>query len=77
MHGALARLLPRADFSDARYGLLDREHYTIEFDLGSDPVMTKLMLEIRGSYEAALPLVRDLCQQAGWRAFDISGDWIT
>ena len=63
--------LPDADFSDRSWGRLRGDGFSIEFNVGDDDPVVSIMLHIRGGGEL-LPVLRTLCEQTGWRLFDIS-----
>src|SRR5262245_7473078 len=67
---ALRKLLGDADFSDPSWGQYLAEGFSIEFNMGGDPV-DSLMLHVRGG-EAAFGCVREIARALGTPAIDCS-----
>ena len=64
------------DFSDRSWGIHNTESYSIEFNMGSDPVES-IMLHVRGGGDAAMGAIRAAADALGVRALDCStGEWI-
>ena len=63
------------DFSDRSWGIHNTESYSIEFNMGADPVES-IMLHVRGGGEV-MGAIRAAADALGVRALDCStGDWI-
>ncbi len=68
---ALSKALPALDLNDPAWGVLRGGDYSIEFNMGDDDPMDRIMLHVRGS-DAALEPIRRVCEATGWRALDLS-----
>ena len=40
--------VPAVDFSDPSWGVVDTDDFSIEIDIGSEPIVRSLMLHVRG-----------------------------
>jgi hypothetical protein len=69
-----ARLLtstPEIDFSDPAWGVLDGDGFSIELNVGADPVVDAVMLHVRGGGDA-LGAIRAIAEALGVPALDCS-----
>lgn len=70
---ALAEAAPGVDFSaDPAYGILRRDDWSFEFNLGPDDPAPSLMVHIRSRDESFLPVLRAVCERLQARAYDTS-----
>jgi hypothetical protein len=65
----LIKLFPHADFSDESWGLLEREGYSIEFNIPEEFNLTSIMLHVRGD-NRSLNAIKLICSTTGWKAID-------
>jgi hypothetical protein len=56
---------------DQTWGMLEGEHFSIEFNIGSKDPCESIMLHVRGD-DSAIEPIKALCFQTGWSAFDTS-----
>ncbi|MFT3836661.1 MAG: hypothetical protein QM723_06665 [Myxococcaceae bacterium] len=73
-HEVIAKLtarLPKLDFSDRAWGVLEGPGFSIEFNLGAAPIADSLMLHVRGG-PAAFGAVREVSEALGVPALDLS-----
>lgn len=61
--------LPETDFSDPAWGVLDREDWSIEFNMGGGDEVGSIALHIRGG-DAAASTVDKVLKHLGRRALD-------
>lgn len=61
--------LPGVDFSDPAWGRLVGPDFSIELNLGHEPVAASLMLHVRGG-DGALGVVREVSEALGCPALD-------
>ena len=61
--------LPNVDFSDPAWGRYRTDQFSIELNLGEEPVSSSLMLHVRGD-DAALATVREISEALDCGAFD-------
>ena len=74
IHAQVCAALPETDWSDARWGRLDTEAASLEFNLGTDDPVTSLMIHARGH---ATPVILHLIAVTGWVALDLTtGTWL-
>jgi hypothetical protein len=62
--------MPDADFSDPSWGLLERDGWSIEFNLGEDEECEDFALHVRGGGPGAMEAVDIVLRAAGVRAID-------
>ncbi|WP_411347600.1 hypothetical protein [Paenibacillus sp. WLX2291] len=65
----LRSLFPDGDFRDSAWGTLEREHYFIEFNIGSEEEIDSIMLHIRGD-DDAIEVLRIINEETGWTLID-------
>jgi hypothetical protein len=72
---AIRAALPEADPS-GRYVRVEGETFAVELNLGEDETVGHLGVRAQGD-EATVEVLQRLCDQTGWRAYDIStGDFL-
>lgn len=59
------------DLRDQTWGMLEGEHYSIEFNIGAKDPCDSIMLHVRGD-DSAIEPIKALCVQTAWSAFDTS-----
>lgn len=60
------------DFTDKSWGMLDRDDYSIEFNMGGDNIsIDSIMLHVRGE-DNSIDAIEKLCESTGWFALDTS-----
>lgn len=64
-------VLPDADFSDPSWGLLTRDGWSIEFNLGSDAECNGFSLYVRGGGPDAIVVVDSVLRAVGARGIDL------
>ena len=67
--GKIREAVPAVDFSDAAWGVLRTDQYSIEFGLGDDETLHGVTMHVRGS-DAVLPHVVNCIKALGTRAID-------
>src|ERR1700761_4265104 len=74
---SIQQLLPEADFSDPSWGVLDREEFSIEFNIGNSDICHSIMLHVRGGGGAVATIER-LLEHLHRRAWDCqAGDFFS
>jgi hypothetical protein len=72
--GAIHAVAPDVDFSDPAWGLLSRDAFSIEFNVGADEQVESIMLHVRGG-AGSVELIAELLARLGERAVDVqTGD---
>jgi hypothetical protein len=61
--------VPKADFTDPAWGVLEGGDYKIEFGLGDDDLLYGITLHVRGS-DDVLPHITKVLRALGLRAID-------
>ncbi|MCH7861345.1 hypothetical protein ACQKOH_15320 [Sphingomonas sp. NPDC092331] len=64
-------VLPDVDFSDPGWGLLRREGWSIEFNLGNDAECSGVSLYVRGGGADAMEVVDSILHAIGARGIDL------
>jgi hypothetical protein len=64
---------PDADFSDRAWGILDRDDWSIEFNIGESDPCESVMLHVRGSGPGAIEAVQCAIDAVGGRGLDLQG----
>ena len=67
----LKQVLPSIDLSDPAWGLLDGQDFSIEFNIGKNDPVESIMLHVRGSESAIIP-IEHLCRETKWRAMGMN-----
>jgi len=65
----ISKVFPDADFTDKSWGILDREGYSIEFNLPEESNISSIMLHVRGD-NRALVAIKKICDETKWKAMD-------
>ena len=65
----IVELYPDADFSDPTWGVIDKEIFSIEINLGEDQIVDSIALHVRGEKPGA-DCVANIIKKLGQRAFD-------
>ena len=68
---AILRVVPEADFSEPSWGLIEREGFSIEVNLGQDEQVSSFAFHVRGGGKA-VELIDALLNSLGMRAIDSS-----
>ena len=72
----LTETAPDINWSDPKWGVLDREGFSIEFSIGNEDPCTGFALHIVGGADAC-SVVEALIENNGWYAFDTTeGEWL-
>ena len=72
----LTAAFPEVDWTDPRWGIVQTQDYTYEFDVGENDPIDHVMVHVRGIGDAVSPLLR-LSRQFNWHLLDCSaGEWI-
>jgi hypothetical protein len=72
---SILKTIPDVDFSDPSWGMLRREDFSIEFNMGGEEICHGFMLHVRGGGDAA-GLIDRLLQSLGLRGLDCqTGDF--
>ncbi|TXK74515.1 hypothetical protein FU659_29170 [Paenibacillus sp. N3.4] len=65
----LNEIFPDVDFTDPSWGGLDREGYSIEFNIPEEVNVTAVTLHVRGNNESIRAL-KEIHDKTGWTAMD-------
>ena len=71
VRASISHSMPSVDWSDPAWGILDREQWSIEFNLGPEPIIEGVMLHVRGGGDP-VPEICRLCRENSWEALDCS-----
>ena len=63
---------PDVDLSDASWGHLVRDDWSIELNVGQDDPVESIMLHVRGGGDGVLPVVASIADAVSGRALDFS-----
>jgi len=67
--GILLNLFPDIDFTDKSWGTLERDGYSIEFNLGEEGKQNSIMLHVRGD-KRSVEAIKVIAETTGWKAMD-------
>jgi hypothetical protein len=70
VRAAISRSFPETDWTDAAWGIVDGGPFAIEFNLGTDAVVTSFGVHVHGSGDPVRPLLA-MCVANAWRALDV------
>lgn len=59
-------LFPDIDFTDPTWGILRRNEYSIEFNMGPEEEVQSIMLHIRGG-DTVIDVLRTIHNETGWK----------
>jgi hypothetical protein len=65
----LIKIFPDGDFTDPTWGVLDRDGYSIEFNISEEHDITSFMLHVRGD-NRSLEAIELIHNKTGWRPMD-------
>jgi hypothetical protein len=72
---SILKAIPDVDFSDPSWGILRRDAFSIEFNMGGEVICNGFMLHVRGGGDAA-GLIDQLLKNLGLRGLDCqTGDF--
>jgi len=71
VRASISAIHPAVDWSDPAWGVLEGKDWSIELNTGADPVITSIMLHVRGSGDP-VSAIAALCKGTGWSAFDLA-----
>ncbi|MCP4317283.1 MAG: hypothetical protein GY789_15035 [Hyphomicrobiales bacterium] len=72
----ISSILPKTDWSDPKWGTLDGNSFSLEFNMGDDDPCSSFMIHARGGGEVAR-VIEEIAQLPGWYALDTSqGEWL-
>ena len=63
-------IVPTADFSDPSWGVITRDGWSIEVNIGEDDTCSDLALHVRGNGDEAIEVVTRIVEGLGAAAFD-------
>ena len=66
----LKAIVPIADFSDPSWGLIEKDGWSIELNMGDDEVCRDFAFHVRGDGDEAVEVVARILTGLGIRAFD-------
>jgi hypothetical protein len=66
----IKRTVPTADFSDPSRGLIERDGWSIELDMGDDEICQDFAFHVRGDGDEAVEVVARILDGLGIRGFD-------
>lgn len=73
----ILKTIPDVDFTDPSWGMLSRDGFSIEFNMGSEEICGSFMLHVRGGGDV-MSLVDHLLKSLELRAIDCqTGDFFT
>ncbi|GIH28359.1 hypothetical protein Aph01nite_66690 [Acrocarpospora phusangensis] len=68
----LREQLPGVDLSDPEWGHLEAATWSIELNVGDDDPVKSVMLHVRGTGDDVVPVITEMAEMLGCRAFDIT-----
>ena len=66
----IKRIVPTADFSDPSCGLIGKDGWSIELDMGDDEICEDLAFHVRGDGDEAVEVVARILDGLAIRGFD-------
>jgi len=69
---SILEIVPEADFSDATWGTIEGESFSIEVNLGEDEILTSFTFHAKGD-KTALTIISAILNHLDLRAFDPDG----
>lgn len=72
----LRKICPDIDLTDPNWGVLRRDDFSIEFNLGNGDPLRAIGLAVRGG-DRAIRIIQKICEKTGCRAVDFAtGEFI-
>ncbi len=66
----IKRIVPTADFSDPSWGLIEKNGWSIELDMGDDEICEDFAFHVRGDGDEAVAVVARILDGLSIRGFD-------
>lgn len=71
VRAAISGVHPDVDWTDPGWGVLERDEWTIELNMDTEPLIRSIMLHVRGSGHPVAAIAA-ICRQTGWVATDLA-----
>ncbi|HKP25354.1 MAG TPA: hypothetical protein VJV39_15915 [Dongiaceae bacterium] len=66
----IKRIVPTANFSDPSWGVIEKDGWSIELDVGEDEICKDFAFHVRGDGDEAVEVVARILDGLGIRGFD-------